>query len=114
MRTRHDNNNKCTTIIKPMYFMYRIRCAYRNVYRHKDIRQKVRENRMYKGKFASELSINEVKEYYDELRQKYPHTDEQRADFRILQEKLIAFAYNILDGNALQAESEPQERSGEE
>lgn len=53
---------------------------------------------MYKGKFASELSINEVKEYYDELRQKCPRTDEQWADLRILQEKLIAFAYKILDG----------------
>ena len=63
---------------------------------------------MYKGKFASELSINEVKEYYDELRQKCPRTDEQWADFNILQEKLIVFAYKILDGknNALQAESE--------
>ncbi len=51
---------------------------------------------MYKGKFASELSMNEVKEYYDELRQKYPLTKEQRADFNILKEKLIAFAYKIL------------------
>lgn len=53
---------------------------------------------MYKGKFASELSINEVKEYYDELRQKCPRTEEQWADFNILQEKLIVFAYKILDG----------------
>ena len=42
-----NDNSKCTTIIKPMYFMYRIRCAYRNVYRYKDIRQKVRM-KMYK------------------------------------------------------------------
>lgn len=53
---------------------------------------------MYKGKFTSELSMNEVKEYYDELRQKYPRTEEQWADFNILKEKLIAFAYKILDG----------------
>ncbi len=53
---------------------------------------------MYKGKFVSELSMNDVKEYYEELRQKYPHTEEQRADFNILKEKLIAFAYKILDG----------------
>lgn len=53
---------------------------------------------MYKGKFASELSMHEVKEYYDELRQKCPRTDEQWADFNILQEKLIVFAYKILDG----------------
>jgi len=48
---------------------------------------------MYKGKFVSELSMNEVKEYYDELRQKCPHTESQWADFNILKEKLIAFAY---------------------
>lgn len=53
---------------------------------------------MYKGEFASELSMNEVKEYYDELRENYPRTEEQWADFNILQEKLIVFAYKILDG----------------
>jgi len=53
---------------------------------------------MYKGKYVSELSINEVKEYYDELRENYPRTDEQWADFKMLQEKLIVFAYKILDG----------------
>ena len=53
---------------------------------------------MYKEKFASELSMCEVKEYYDNLRQKCPHTDEQWADFNVLKEKLIVFAYKILDG----------------
>ena len=53
---------------------------------------------MYKGKFVSELSMNEVKEYYDELRQKCPLTNEQWEDLRILKEKLIAFAYKVLDG----------------
>lgn len=53
---------------------------------------------MYKGKFASELSMSEVKEYYDELREKYSLTKEQWADFIILQERLIVFACKILDG----------------
>ena len=53
---------------------------------------------MYKGKFASELSMCEAKEYYDVLRMRCPRTDEQWADFNILKEKLIAFAYEILDG----------------
>ncbi len=53
---------------------------------------------MYKGKYASELSMSEVKKYYDELRENGPCTDEQWADFNILKEKLIVFAYKILDG----------------
>lgn len=53
---------------------------------------------MYKGKFVSELAMNDVKEYYDKLRQKCPRTEEQWEDFNILQEKLIVFAYKILDG----------------
>ncbi len=53
---------------------------------------------MYKGKFASELSINDVKEYYDELRENCPLTKEQWADFVILQERLIVFACKILGG----------------
>lgn len=53
---------------------------------------------MYKGKFASELSMNDVKEYYDELRERRSLTKEQWADFNILQERLIVFACKILDG----------------
>lgn len=53
---------------------------------------------MYKGKFISELSLNEVKEYYDELRQKCPRTGDQWTDFNLLKERLIAFAYKLLDG----------------
>ena len=52
---------------------------------------------MYKGKYVSELSMNELKEYYDELRENYPRTEEQWADFNILKERLIVFAYKILD-----------------
>lgn len=53
---------------------------------------------MYKGKFVSELSMSEAKEYYDELRQKCPLTVEQWADFDMLKERLIVFAWKILDG----------------
>ena len=56
---------------------------------------------MYKGKLVHELSMDEVKEYYSELRQKYPlpcyFTDDERADLDICKERLIVFAYKILD-----------------
>lgn len=52
---------------------------------------------MYKGKYVSELSMSEVKEYYDKLRQDCPCTEEQWADFNILKERLIAFACKNLD-----------------
>ncbi len=62
---------------------------------------------MYKGKFVHELSMSEVKKYYDELRLKYPLTEDQWKDYNVLKERLIALAYKILDsktnGDLLQA-----------
>lgn len=55
------------------------------------------KTKMYKGKYVSELSMSEVKEYYDKLRQDCPCTEEQWTDFNILKERLIAFACKNLD-----------------
>lgn len=52
---------------------------------------------MYSGKFVSELSMSEVIEYYDELRENNPRTVEEWHDFNMLKEKLIVFAHKILD-----------------
>lgn len=52
---------------------------------------------MYKNRFVSELPINEVKEYFDELRCKYPLTAEKSADFAICKERLVVQACKTLE-----------------
>ena len=52
---------------------------------------------MYKNKFVSELSINEVKKYFDELRFKFPWTAEESKDFAICRERLIVQACKELE-----------------
>lgn len=52
---------------------------------------------MYKNKYISELPINEVKEYFDELRCKYPLTAEKSADYAICKERLVVYACKTLE-----------------
>lgn len=53
---------------------------------------------MYKNKFVSELTINEVKEYFDKLRcYKFPWTKEESRDFAICRERLVMHACKTLE-----------------
>lgn len=52
---------------------------------------------MYKNKYISELPINEVKEYFDELRCNTPWTAEQFADFEMCKERLVVYACKTLE-----------------
>lgn len=52
---------------------------------------------MYKNKYVSELPINEVKEYFDELRCNTPWTAEQFADFEMCKERLVVYACKTLE-----------------
>ena len=52
---------------------------------------------MYKNEFVSELPINEVKEYFDELRCNTPWTAEDSADFEICKERLVVYACKTLE-----------------
>ena len=57
---------------------------------------------MYKNRYVTELSISEVKEYYEILMKKNKLTHEEIADFGICKERLIEYAYKTIDN----AESE--------
>lgn len=52
---------------------------------------------MYKNQYISELPINEVKEYFDELRCNTPWTAEQFADFEMCKERLVVHACKTLE-----------------
>lgn len=52
---------------------------------------------MYKNQYISELSINEVKKYFDELRCNTPWTAEQFADFEMCKERLVVYACKTLE-----------------
>ena len=52
---------------------------------------------MYKNQYISELPINEVKEYFDELRCNTPWTAEQFADFEMCKERLTVYACKTLE-----------------
>lgn len=52
---------------------------------------------MYKNRYISELPINEVKEYFDELRCNTPWTAEQFADFEMCKERLVVYACKTLE-----------------
>ena len=52
---------------------------------------------MYKNQYISELPINEVKEYFDELRCNTPWTAEQFADFEMCKERLVVYACKTLE-----------------
>lgn len=54
---------------------------------------------MYNGKYVPQLSIEEVIVYYDKLRTFNPAemTKEEIEDYNICKERLIAYAYDILN-----------------
>lgn len=52
---------------------------------------------MYNNRYVTELSISEVKEYYEILREKNKLTHEESADFGICKERLIDYAYKNID-----------------
>ena len=52
---------------------------------------------MYKNRYVTELSISEVKEYYEILRENRKLTHEEIADFGICKERLIEYAYKSID-----------------
>lgn len=57
---------------------------------------------MFNNKYVTELSISEVKEYYEMLRENRKLTPEEAADFGMCKERLIVYAYKNID----KAESE--------
>ena len=52
---------------------------------------------MYNNRYVTELSISEVKEYYEILRENRKLTHEESADFGICKERLIDYAYKNID-----------------
>ncbi len=60
---------------------------------------------MYNNRYVTELSISEVKEYYEILRKNRKLTHEEIADFGICKERLIEYAYK----NIGKTESKEQE-----
>lgn len=56
---------------------------------------------MFKGYYVTEMSINDVKKYYDKLRDKISLTEEERSDFNICKERLIMFACEIITNQTL-------------
>lgn len=52
---------------------------------------------MYKNRYVTELSISEVKEYYEILRRNRKLTHEEIEDFGICKERLIEYAYKNID-----------------
>ena len=62
---------------------------------------------MYKGKYISELTIDEVRKYFGLLRLTKPFcpTLEEQADYKMCEERLIVYACKVID-ESLTAESE--------
>lgn len=52
---------------------------------------------MYNDRYVTKLSISEVKEYYEILRENRKLTPEDTVDFGICKERLIAYAYKNID-----------------
>ena len=52
---------------------------------------------MYNDRYVTELSISEVKEYYELLRRNRNLTHEETVEFGICKERLIAYAYKNID-----------------
>lgn len=60
---------------------------------------------MYNNRYVTELSISEVKEYYEILREKRKLTNEEIKDFGICRERLIEYAYKNIDKTESEAKA---------
>lgn len=64
---------------------------------------------MYNNRYVTELSISEVKKYYEILRKNKKLTHEESADFGICKERLIEYAYKNIDKAESKEQSKEQE-----